>query len=816
MPDLPKLTDIEEILIARVQVAINVFQVRGLQFQYRGHVAHFLKDVARVYAKLPLLPSESDVIILRPRELTTGELGYFRRRFTVRRAVVQQWLTFLRLNHPGYQDVIIDEANLATLPANASVLDNLTVQFEDVQESNLDTSTQTQQAESGEGRQDQSEGEDYDVTSAAVPDLLPRNTDIGLLQDEIRLNEIGGQDQRQPASLPHLTMPHRATDCALDEWNSSSRLLSLAFPSLYPRGEADYWSTRPRGIDFKQYCAYLLKYQDGRFAGHSRWRYTVFNIYLRQQTRKRSAYVAKNLTRNGPISLEEVQEAFANPDAPEGRRLLNSIVRQSATIRGTRSFWNGKRQELDAYVRALGSPTLFMTASAADLQWDSLIRLSNRYREWKEASSTRRIAISREFLKDNPHLAVQHFQHRLNLFFSHVLKPKLRYDDYWIRYEFQGRGSVHAHWFLWIQDAPPIDLKSIESREHYAQFWGLHITAMNPEPARTVAPTAIGAIHSDSTGVRNDLGFLSDVVNRVQRHTCNDSCLRRHRGQSPNDPTRHCRFYFPRERLDRAQISLSRNPRYPMFCAQSNDSSMNQFIPLLMTAWRANMDVTPCLSIRVALDYIAKYCTKAEVPTTSYLDIVRSVLPRVSTTHPVVSVVAKTMNKLIVERDWSAQEVSHLLIDLPLASGSRIVITLDCRPEGQRDATIALDTAEDAELTAQRGKTLYQKYQERNPDLEQTTFFEFLTRFDTRKRIPAKLRSKTPSRIIRYIPRYRSDRSHRTYTDYCRIKAVLHIPWREYPALPIEYRCYPLPLFLSVCQVSMANRMSNYRGGRAL
>ncbi|KAG6092753.1 hypothetical protein E4U30_004967, partial [Claviceps sp. LM220 group G6] len=38
---LEQLTDIEEILIARVQTAVNVFQVRGVQFQYRVHAAHF-------------------------------------------------------------------------------------------------------------------------------------------------------------------------------------------------------------------------------------------------------------------------------------------------------------------------------------------------------------------------------------------------------------------------------------------------------------------------------------------------------------------------------------------------------------------------------------------------------------------------------------------------------------------------------------------------------------------------------------------------------------------------------------------------------
>ena len=64
------------------------------------------------------------------------------------------------------------------------------------------------------------------------------------------------------------------------------------------------------------------------------------------------------------------------------------------------------------------------------------------------------------------------------------------------------------------------------------------------------------------------------------------------------------------------------------------------------------------------------------------------------------------MNEPIIERGWLVQEVSHLLIDLPLFSGSRIVIMLDYQPEGQRDAAIDLDPPEDTEISTQRGKTL--------------------------------------------------------------------------------------------------------------
>ncbi|KJZ71764.1 hypothetical protein HIM_08849 [Hirsutella minnesotensis 3608] len=51
---LPELTKVEEMLIAPVHVFVNVMQVRGQQYKYRGHIVHFLRDVGKVYRQLPL------------------------------------------------------------------------------------------------------------------------------------------------------------------------------------------------------------------------------------------------------------------------------------------------------------------------------------------------------------------------------------------------------------------------------------------------------------------------------------------------------------------------------------------------------------------------------------------------------------------------------------------------------------------------------------------------------------------------------------------------------------------------------------------
>ena len=66
---------------------------------------------------------------------------------------------------------------------------------------------------------------------------------------------------------------------------------------------------------------------------------------------------------------------------------------------------------------------------------------------------------------------------------------------------------------------------------------------------------------------------------------------------------------------------------------------------------------------------------------------------------PLLSFVLKMLNKLIGERDWSAQEVSHILLQLPVQESSRSVVTLDCRPEQSQDNLIVL---EDGDIMTQR------------------------------------------------------------------------------------------------------------------
>jgi ATP-dependent DNA helicase PIF1 len=81
------------------------------------------------------------------------------------------------------------------------------------------------------------------------------------------------------------------------------------------------------------------------------------------------------------------------------------------------------------------------------------------------------------------------------------------------------------------------------------------------------------------------------------------------------------------------------------------------------------------------LSYIGKYVSKPEKSSTLYTELQAQVLPYINDRALLLSFVSKILNKLIGERDWSAQEVLYILLQLPVQKSSWMLVGLDCRPD---------------------------------------------------------------------------------------------------------------------------------------
>ncbi|OXV10061.1 hypothetical protein Egran_02176 [Elaphomyces granulatus] len=100
-------------------------------------------------------------------------------------------------------------------------------------------------------------------------------------------------------------------------------------------------------------------------------------------------------------------------------------------------------RQLDAFVKNLKSPHLFVTLSAADHHWDDLMQRMPRYEAWSTGTSAERIGIARENLRDNPLIAAYWFHTQFQVFKREVLHNKFNVVDDWSR-------IVALPWYLLV------------------------------------------------------------------------------------------------------------------------------------------------------------------------------------------------------------------------------------------------------------------------------------------------------------------------------------------------------------------------------
>ena len=202
----------------------------------------------------------------------------------------------------------------------------------------------------------------------------------------------------------------------------------MAFPTLFPFGKGDINEQREIAINIETWARHLLRFKDGRFGRHPRWRYVVFNTIMRQKASKQASWACKKADE---LSLDELRQLLRDG---EEHQLVGRITRSARLLKGTRPFWGTKRTELEALVRNLGYPHLFFTFSAADLQWHDLHRHMPDFGS-DFVTDPRRHRRALRNLVDNPHIAAEHIKLRFETFFKHVIKAMFDVDDHWYRFE---------------------------------------------------------------------------------------------------------------------------------------------------------------------------------------------------------------------------------------------------------------------------------------------------------------------------------------------------------------------------------------------
>ena len=244
----------EEMLVSGIMPLMSIYRLPLGQYGYTGHVINFPQDAISFAHSLPRLPSELDVLVIRK------EKEQSHHDFRVRRAAVQEALEWLLQNNKYYQanEVHLNQDMLQRLPENSDISEIASLQLE----------------KSATEEQEQSSQEDLygaHLASSFVPNAVQQHTEQETVRQSI--------EQRQSGSAHTLMWP-TIGGTPINEFTTEG-YFSMAFPTLFPTGDADFLGQRCNQVTIGNYFKHMLMYKDGRFARHPRFRFFALNTEMR-------------------------------------------------------------------------------------------------------------------------------------------------------------------------------------------------------------------------------------------------------------------------------------------------------------------------------------------------------------------------------------------------------------------------------------------------------------------------------------------------------------------------------------------------------
>ena len=212
---------------------------------------------------------------------------------------------------------------------------------------------------------------------------------------------------------------------------------------------------------------------------------------------------------------------------------------------------------------------------------------------------------------------------------------------------------------------------------------------------------------------------------------------------------------------------------------------INSFNPVQLSAWRANVDMQYIVSRQRVLQYCTKYVTKSEPRSQSLKEIFTTIVRSLREGNSSLKAVQKLLISTVGERDYSAQETCHLLLQLPMFKASRdfIILSLD----GSRTVQDHLEEGQHATALS-----IVDHYRGRpdSPHFNTMTLLEFARQYSMPKILGAE-----PSRRTRWIvviprPYVSSDPAGDKYEQYCRHSLMQHQCFRQMDDLLSGYDNY--------------------------
>ncbi|XP_066268348.1 uncharacterized protein [Branchiostoma lanceolatum] len=525
----------------------------------------------------------------------------------------------------------------------------------------------------------------------------------------------------------------------------------LANPEKYPDGRFGYSFQRKKNLTVRKYFNQRLLDADGRFAKDVDYLFAAQYVVEAKQIRD-DASIALRQTRG-----QMMQGGQLNAGVVKNAANMASLFRTDSAykflknVRGSPAYWQRVLYDLLAMVRQLGTPTWFLTLSAADMHWPKIIQsIGRQYGCNFTADDIAGMSWQKkcEWLNTNPVTAARLFQYRLEVFFKDFIcstaHPIGEVEDYFIRVEFQARGSPHAHTVLWVKDAPRIDehpdevvcqfidkYQTCELTDDSARFQqhkhsptcrrngGCRFNYPRPPSRKTIIARPLVTDDANVDTIRTK---SNEALQKVK--TCLDDPttptdidlddLFKRAGVAEVDYTKELS-----ETKSGMSIILKRDPISQVTNSHNKD---------LLHSWQANLDLQYITDPYACIMYVTSYMMKSEK---AMSELLRKTAMEI-TNEDVKTQLRKLGATFLNHREVSAQEAAYRLLSLPLKSTTRTVLFISTSPKEKRvsmlkSASVLADMKDDDEDIFET--SLNDRYAARPTEIETMCLAEFGSTF---------------------------------------------------------------------------------------
>ncbi|KAI0076309.1 hypothetical protein K474DRAFT_1598157 [Panus rudis PR-1116 ss-1] len=495
--------------------------------------------------------------------------------FRVRRHHVGEALRWLKANNPYYEDICIENARLELLPEDDVPVEIWSLVREECREEVLEQERAGYIPTGEDGTRESSESADL-TDNAARPNVIPMQY-LGVIDTD--LTEVSSHDMllrglvnlwREGKEGGYVVQHGRKPVSDFPALNATeggpNNFWERAFPMLFPYGVGGPERRRPVALSLADHIRYLLEQNDHRFRKHPTFPFVACSILQRRQAllsariQMRMKDFARDANIFSSLTVEDLRQAAEEEEQNQPisnfavRMLKQRVYATASRVMGSDGSRFKLRTQIWSTSTYYGPLSIWLTINPDDLH-DPIAQLfvgeDIDLDAFLKTAGPDKQKRARNIAADG-FAAAKFFHFMIKTILETLIGVKVSQRRvktkkgvfgyiraYFGTVECQGRGTLHLHILLWLEDAPTPDemrelLRQPEFREKLRMYIKANFRAHHPkiatEEAIKVMPTDPEVGYSrppkpDSPNYWDEVDDLEmRVVHTKQMHVCGPGC----------------------------------------------------------------------------------------------------------------------------------------------------------------------------------------------------------------------------------------------------------------------------------------------------